>query len=156
MWWRFPWFALIPVRVLWTILGTVAAAIISALLTAAAHIPFSGPGVAILAVVGGIASFFLSGPTDRDHAQNRPTGTWTEADQQFNELLLPSDLDAKYKARQTSIVEVMSFIVVGLTFLGMVVGITFQGRITGAILPVATTLWFALYMWMVVTDQKDN
>jgi hypothetical protein len=53
--------------------------------------------------------------------------------------------DAKDTDHHTSIVEVMSFIVVVLTLIGLVVGIIFPGRITGAILPGATTLWFILY-----------
>lgn len=125
------------VRVFCTLIGSVVAPIIGGLLNAASNIPFSGPAVAILVVVGGIAGFILS-PTDRNHAQNRPMSTNPAADQ------------------KTSIVEVMSFIVVVLTFIGMVVGIVLPGMITGAILPVATTLWFILYMWMVVIDQKGN
>lgn len=54
-------------------------------------------------------------------------------------------LEAKDPARKTRIIEIMSFIVVMLVIIGMVVGIMFPGRITGAILPVATTLWFVLY-----------
>ncbi|MGH6848028.1 MAG: hypothetical protein ACREC0_11500 [Methylocella sp.] len=56
-----------------------------------------------------------------------------------------ASLDGKDTAHQATIVEVASFIVVVLTFIGLVGGIAFPGRITGAILPVATTLWFILY-----------
>jgi len=145
----------IAIRVFWTILGSVAAPIIGGLLNAAQHIPFSGAAVAILAVVGGTVGFLLS-PTDRDHAQNQPMYTRTAADQKFNELVQPTDSDANNTDRETRIVDIMSFIVVILVVIGMVVGIMLPGIITGAILPVATTLWFILYMWMVVIDQKDN
>ncbi len=58
-------------------------------------------------------------------------------------------------ANTRTIVDVMSESVVIITIAGLVVGIFFPGTITGAILPVATTLWFILYSWIVVIDQKD-